>query len=157
MGTCVMTCPNSSALGLAGRGWSYPDLERRSGRALSGGRWQQLGSGVGQKKFPGPASLTLIAGELDITTIVLAAAHTVGWDVQHAGGGLTHRLPPGTERPSDRTRDAILTLICAAVEHTANDGSSTDLEDGSGMRLEWLKSGHPSLQHGNGVTKDVKQ
>jgi len=34
---------------MAERGWSYSDLERRSGRALSRGRWQQMGSGVAQK------------------------------------------------------------------------------------------------------------
>jgi len=150
----VMTLPQLVRARMAERGWSYSDLERRSGRALSRGRWQQLGSGVPQKKFPDPASLIVIAAvlEVDITTIVLAAAHTVGLDVRHEGGDLAHLLPAGTERLSDRSRDAILTLIRAAVADTVNGGGSTDLGDGRGMRLEWPKSGAPSRRRGNGVT-----
>ncbi len=95
--------------------------------------------------------------EVDITTIVLAAAHTVGLDVRHEGGDLAHLLPAGTERLSDRTRDAILTLIRAAIADTVNCGSSTDLGDGSGMRLEWPKSSAPSRRRGNGVTNGGEQ
>jgi len=57
---------------------------------------------------------------VDITTIVLAAAHTVGLDVRHDRGGLALLLPAGTERLSDQTRKAILTLIRAAVTDTVN-------------------------------------
>jgi hypothetical protein len=65
-------------------GWTYSDLERASDRALTRGRWQQLGAGVAQRKFPDPDSLTVIARvlDVDITTVVLAAARSVGLDVQ---------------------------------------------------------------------------
>jgi len=129
-----MALPQLVRARMAERGWSYSDLERRSGRALSRGRWQQLGSGVPQKKFPDPASLMVIAAvlEVDITTIVLAAAHTVGLDVRHEGGDLAHLLPAGTEQLSDQTREAILTLIRTAVADTVNGAGSTDLGDEAG-------------------------
>ncbi len=99
------------------RGWSYSDLERRSDRALSRGRWQQLGSGVPQRKFPDPASLTVIARvlEVDITTVVLAAAQAVGLDVRPRTSDLAALLPSGSDQLSERTRDAILALVRAAV------------------------------------------
>jgi len=64
--------------------WSYSDLERACDRALTRGRWQQLGAGLAQRKFPDPDSLTVIARvlDVDITTVVLAAARSVGLDVR---------------------------------------------------------------------------
>lgn len=130
------------------RSWSYSDLERASGRALTRGRWQQLGSGVEQRKFPDPSSLTVISDvlEVDITTVVLAAARTVGLDVRTRGTELAHLLPALTERLSERMRDAILTLVRAAVAETRRDGGSeVDPPDAlHGLRLEWPKSTSPS-------------
>ncbi len=130
------------------RGWSYSDLERASGRALTRGRWQQLGSGVQQRKFPDPASLTVISQvlEVDITTVVLAAARSVGLDVRSRGTDLAHLLPALTERLSERMRDAILTLVRAAVAETRGDEASGAAGSDAlqGLRLEWPKSTSPS-------------
>jgi hypothetical protein len=133
------------------RGWSYSDLERASGRALTRGRWQQLGSGVRQRKFPDPSSLTVISQvlEVDITTVVLAASRSVGLDVRTRGTDLAHLLPALTERLSERMRDAILTLVRAAVaEARADDDSDVAGADPlDGFRLEWPKSTSPSGSH----------
>jgi hypothetical protein len=132
--------------------WSYSDLERRSGQALSRGRWQQLGSGVQQKKFPDPASLLVIAQviEIDITTVVLAAARAVGLDVTPTGGDLAHLLPAGTDRLSGRMREAILMVIRAGVAESSDEHGSPNTERQSGPLLEWPKSAAPSRQHRNG-------
>ena len=111
------------------RGWSYSDLERRSDRALSRGRWQQLGSGVPQRKFPDPISLTVIARvlDVDITTVVLAAAQAVGLEVRPRTSDLGALLPPGTDLLSERMRDAILALVRAAVADLgAEPGAAED-------------------------------
>jgi hypothetical protein len=80
--------------GMHDHGWTYSDLERASGRALTRGRWQQLGAGVPPRKFPDPESLMVIARvlEVDITTVVLAAARSVGLAVRHQGPDLSHLL-----------------------------------------------------------------
>ncbi len=139
------------------QGWSYSDLERRSEGALSRGRWQQLGSGVPQKKFPDPASLLVIAQvfDLDVTTVVLAAARAVGLAVAPAGGGLAHLLPPGTDRLSGRMRDAILMLIRAGVAESAEDRDAPSVDHPTGPFLEWPKSAAPSRRHRNGPAKGV--
>jgi len=133
--------------GMKERGWSYSDLERASGRALTRGRWQQLGSGVAQRKFPDPSSLSVISEvlEVDITTVVLAAARSVGLDVRTRGTDLAHLLPALTERLSERMRVAILTLVRAAVAETRHDeGRDITSEALQGLRLEWPKSASPS-------------
>jgi hypothetical protein len=109
--------------GMHERGWSYSDLERASDRALTRGRWQQLGSGVPQRKFPDPGSLTVIARvlELDVTTVVLAAARSLGLDVGRRRAEMAHLLPVHTDRISERMRDAILTLIRSAVAEAPDD------------------------------------
>jgi hypothetical protein len=130
------------------RGWSYSDLERASGRALTRGRWQQLGSGAELRKFPDPGSLTVISEvlEVDITTVVLAAAQTLGLDVRQQGADLSNLLPDRTERLSDRMRDAILTLVRAAVAETLDDDGLDLARSDSlrGLRLEWPKNAAPS-------------
>jgi hypothetical protein len=130
------------------RGWSYSDLERASGRALTRGRWQQLGSGATLRKFPDPGSLTVIAEvlEVDITTVVLAAAQTLGLDVRRHGADFANLLPDRTERLSERMRDVILDLVRAAVAETLDhDGLEPARSDAlRGLRLEWSKSAAPS-------------
>ena len=134
--------------GMKERGWTYSDLERASGRALTRARWQQLGSGVAQRKFPDPSSLSVISQvlEVDITTVVLAAARSVGLDVRTRGTDMAHLLPALTERLSERMRDAILGLVRAAVADTGaddrGDGGRSDAL--GGLRLEWPKSAPPS-------------
>lgn len=127
------------------RGWTYTDLERASGRALSRGRWQQLGSGAPQRKFPDPGSLSAIAAvlEVDVTAVVLAAARSVGLDVETPAADPPLLLPHGTERLSPEMRDAVLRLIRAAVADTTADDDPTT-SPLSGMRLEWPKSISPS-------------
>lgn len=139
-------------LRMEAHGWSYSDLERRSDRALSRGRWQQLGSGVEQKKFPDPTSLTVIAQvlDVDITTVVLAAAQAVGLDARPQDSGLARLLPPGTGQLSEQMRDAILTLIRAAVAEARVEQDAPEPEGGSGSLLEWPKSAAPSRHHRNG-------
>jgi hypothetical protein len=130
------------------RGWSYADLARRSEQALTRGRWQQLGSGVQQRKFPDPGSLTVIAQvlEIDITTVVLGAARSLGLSVRPTGVDLSQLLPDQTERLSPRMRDAILTLIRAAVaDALGRDGTDhTRFDSPGGLRLEWAKGSAPS-------------
>jgi len=134
------------------RGWSYTDLERRSDRALSRGRWQQLGSGAAQRKFPDPASLVVIAQvlEVDITTVVLAAARSVGLDARSRDSELSRLLPAGTERLSARTRDALLATIRAAVADAADRSPTPQNDDLRGLALEWPKAAAPSRQDPDG-------
>lgn len=116
------------------RGWSYTDLARRSGQALTRGRWQQLGSGVRQKNFPDPASLQVIAQvlEVDITTVVLGAAQAVGLDARLQGSAFADLLPGETGRLSPHMRDVILNLIRAAVAETQADHHASDVDERSG-------------------------
>ncbi len=116
------------------RGWSYTDLARRSGQALTRGRWQQLGSGVRQKNFPDPASLQVIAQvlEVDVTTVVLGAAQAVGLDARLEGSAFAYLLPEQTELLSPHMRDAILNLIRAAVAETLADHRVTGVGEQSG-------------------------
>ena len=105
------------------RGWSYSDLERASDRALTrdgGSNWVPA---LPQRKFPEPRSLTVIAQvlEVDMTTVVLAAARSLGLEVGRRGAELAQSLPVQTDRISERMRDAILTLIRSAVAEAADD------------------------------------
>lgn len=145
------------------RNWSYSDLQRESGHRLSRGRWQQLGSGLEQRRFPDPATLVLLAQVLavDETTVVLAAAATVGLAVRRPTTGLAQLLPAGADRLPERMRDAILGVVRAAVadhntdhatDHATAPGPAegTASADGashlSGLTLEWPKSAAPSLR-----------
>lgn len=134
------------------RGWSYTDLEQLSVQALSRGRWQQLGSGIQQKKFPDPATLKVIAAvlQIDVTTVVLAAAQTLGLDARTRGSDLANLLPPGTERLSEPIRDAILTLIRAAVSDAVVAGDQVDADRPVNSPLEWPKSAAPSRRRHDG-------
>ncbi len=136
-GKSVLSLPELIRARMQEHSWSYGDLERHSGRVLTRGRWQQLGSGAQQKKFPNPASLTAIAAvlQLDITLVVLAAAQGVGLGVQHPGGDLARMLPPGTEQLSERMRNAILTMIGAAIAEAAN---ACPADHGRGSRSQIL-------------------
>jgi transcriptional regulator with XRE-family HTH domain len=144
-------------LRMEAQGWSYSDLERQSGSALSRGRWQQLGSGVQQKKFPDPASLLVIARvlEVDITVVVLAAARAVGLPVTPTGDDLAHLLPPGTDRIPERMRNAILMMIRAAVVESAEYERGSFPDRAGAPSLEWPKAAAPSRRHRNGPAEDA--
>lgn len=129
------------------RGWSYGDLERISNHQLTKGRWQQLGSGTRQKSWPDPANVALIAEvlEVDVTTVVLAAAQSVGLDARRRGPDLAQLLPAGTDRLTERMRDAILAMIRAAVADTLTGGDDdAERPIGAETTLEWPKGDAPS-------------
>jgi hypothetical protein len=128
------------------RGWSYADLERESGQALSRGRWQQLGSTDTQHKFPNPESLQIIAQvlQIDVTSVVLAAARAVGLPVPAQASDFANLLPAGTERLSGAMRDSLLGLIRVAVAETTAESVRVDND---GTTLEWPKKSAPSQQN----------
>jgi hypothetical protein len=88
--------------------------------------------------------------EVDITTVVLAAARSVGLDARTRDSELSRLLPAGTERLSDRTRDAILTTIRAAVADAAERSPATEDQRRRGLALEWPKAAAPSRQDPDG-------
>lgn len=138
------------------RGWSYGELERRSDGALSKGRWQQLGTGVRMAAFPEPESLLLMSTvlEVDETTVVLCAAQSLGIDARRRGPDLAQLLPAGTDRLSERMRDAILTVIRAAVAETlAADGDDEGARS-EGSVLEWAKVDAPSRRNAIGTNAE---
>lgn len=135
-------------------GWSYTDLENLSDHALTRGRWQQLGSGTPQKRFPDPASLSVMATvlDVDVTTVVLAAARAVGLDVRTQGSALAALLPEGTERLPTVMRDAILTLIRAAVADAAHEQAADGPPRRPDAVVDWPKSAAPSRRRHDGST-----
>jgi hypothetical protein len=135
-------------------GWSYRDLELRSDHALTRGRWQQLGSGTPQKKFPEPATLAAIAEvlQVEITLVVLAAGRAVGLDTRLPDTDLARLLPPGTELLTERMRNAILTMIRAAVTDART--GQIDPEASTGLTLQWPKSDAPSRRRSAETTRD---
>lgn len=140
------------------RGWTYTDLDRRSDGNLTKGRWQQLGSGVRQRSFPEPTTVALIADvlEVEVTTVVLAAAQSVGLDARRRGPDLAHLLPAGTDRLSERMRDAILTIIRAAVAETLTQAVDDEdaTEPGGAVTLEWRK-GHTQQSRSDSARRTV--
>jgi hypothetical protein len=109
---------------------------------------------VQQKKFPDPSSLLVIAHvlEVDITTVVLAAARSVGLDARPQSSDLAHLLPPGADQLTERMRDAILTLVRAAVVDMR--GQNVAAADGvNGQLLEWSKTDAPSRSPQTGPTE----
>jgi hypothetical protein len=135
------------------RGWSYAELERRSAGALTKGRWQQLGTGVRMANFPEPTNLRTMADvlEVEVTTVLLAAAQTLGIDARRRGPDLAQLLPAGTDRLSERMRDAILTIIRAAVADTlADESDPPDNGLGAHQTLSWRKVDAPSRRNNPG-------
>lgn len=144
------------------RGWTYGYLERESHKrardGLSRSRWQQLGTGFRMTEFPEPATLQLIADviEADITTVLLAAAQSVGLDARRRGPLLGHLLPAGTDVLSHRMRDAILTIIRAAVAETLAAESDDDENDhGTDMSLEWANTEPSTRRNTKGRSADT--
>lgn len=128
------------------RGWSYSDLERRADHQVKKNRWQQLGSGYRIKEFPEPASIEAMAQalEVDVTTVVLASAQSIGLNARRHGPALAHLLPAGTDLMTDGMRDAILTLIRSAVSDAVQRGageedSQPDLGISITRSYEWPK------------------
>lgn len=135
------------------RGWAYSELERRADGRLSKGRWQQIGSGHRIKEFPEPSTLMLMADvlEVDITTVVLAAAQSVELPVRRRETAFGALLPAGIDDLSPDMRDSLLTIIRAAVrEADASNNSAGSAPTGgdaatrsSDTALEWRTADAP--------------
>jgi hypothetical protein len=141
------------------RGWSYAQLSHRSGGKLTKSRWQQLGTQTRMKEFPELATVKILADvlEVDETSIVLSVAASLGIDVRLRGPMLAQLLPAGTDLLSDRVRDAILSLIRAAVAEAAAHADETDAgvntAHAESETYEWSKtaradSGAPNARTG---------
>ncbi|QCG77213.1 immunity repressor [Gordonia phage Lutum] len=101
------------------RGFSYADLENRADSVISRQRWQQLGTGVRIKEFPEPATIEAMAAALDVDVaeVVLAAARSIGLNVQRgAQSDLAARLPYSADKLSPVQQDAIVTLVRSITE-----------------------------------------
>lgn len=142
-GEPVLTLQGLISARIAERGWSYSDLERRADGHLTKSRWQQIGTGVRLAEFPKPASLMAMSDalEVDVTAVILATARSLDLPVRHRGPDLAQLLPAGTDRLSTRMRDAILTLIRAAVAESLEFG--TDAGADQDLNLEWPRAAHP--------------
>jgi hypothetical protein len=128
------------------RGWSFVELESRSNNDLTRGRWQQLAAGERIRNFPGPDTIRVIADalEVDVTTVLMAAARSLGLAVRPRGPDLAQLLPAGTDLLSERMRDAILVIIRAAVaEHLAAGEDPGRLGEVDGT-FEWGEGRRPA-------------
>jgi transcriptional regulator with XRE-family HTH domain len=139
------------------RGWSYADLARRSGDRLTRSRWQQIGTGVRVTNFPEPANLALMADvlEVDVTTVLLAAAQTLGLDARRRGTDFAQLLPAGTDRLPEKVQAAVLSMIRALVAeqlaHEPDDGDDHS-EDRS---FRWSKTDAPTRRNAAGGVADT--
>ncbi len=98
------------------RGWSYRTLSERTDSTVSHQRWQQLANADRLKEFPEPRTITAIAQALDVdvTTVVLALAKSIGLDVRPSPAA-SDLLPPEADLLSAEQREAIRILIKAMV------------------------------------------
>lgn len=141
------------------RGWSYGDLETRSDGRLTKGRWQQLGSGTRLRSFPEPHSMQVMADvlEVDITSILLAAAQSLGLDARRRGSELAQLLPAGTDLLSPQMRDIVLSLIRALVaERLANSDDSEGFDHAGQGAYEWPKSQSVKGRNAPGRTNETR-
>lgn len=131
------------------RGWSFSDLERLSEGHLSRGRWHQLASGTRMTQFPEAETLILVADvlQIDVTTVVLAAAASLGVPVRPRGSDLAQLLPAGTDRLSEGTRDAILTIIRATVADTLRPAVTSEEDGPETATLRWPRGETASNTH----------
>lgn len=136
------------------RGWSYADLEVRADHKITRGRWQQLATHVRMKAFPERDNIPIIAAvlEVDETTVVLAAAKSLGLDVRWRGPDLAQLMPAGTDQLSEAVRDAILAVIRAtvseAIARRVDDEASRPTVPSGPSVLEWAKTGQVPTQRG---------
>jgi len=127
------------------RRWSYTDLQDESDRALTRGRWPQLGSGAPQRRFPDPASLLVIAHvlQLDITTVVFAAAQTLGLDVATLGSATCPVCGP-CEIPSGRA--TLRSVSPGARQADLVDQTRASARRGPGRRRRSLRGLSPTVE-----------
>lgn len=101
----------------AERGWSYRQLAARADDVVSAQRWQQLGTDVRIKEFPEPATIQAIseALEVELSTVVLAAAGSIGLPVHRRQSDLAMMLPHDAALLTDHQRDAVLEVVRSMI------------------------------------------
>lgn len=103
-------------------GFTYRELEVRADSVISHQRWQQLGTNSRVKEFTEPATILAMAQALDVdvTTVVLATAKSVGLPVESGLGvsELARSLPASARELDGDQRDAIISLIGTMARST---------------------------------------
>jgi hypothetical protein len=136
------------------RGWGYADLARRSGDRLTRGRWQQLGTGVRLNNFPEPGNLAAMADalEVDVTTVILATARSLGLPAHRRGPDFAHLLPAGIDQLPEGLQLALLTMIRAIVaDKLASSSSHPDEDPQVGeSTFRWPKTDSPTRRNSVG-------
>lgn len=114
----------------AERGWSYRILADRADHVFSAQRWQQLGTGVRIKEFPEPATIQAMADalEVDVASVVLAAAASIGLPVERRQSELAAMLPSNADDLTEEQRDAVLAVIRAMTPKETHHGAGTEEE-----------------------------
>lgn len=112
----------------AERGWSYRTLADRADHVFSAQRWQQLGTGVRIKEFPEPATIQAMADalEVDVASVVLAAAASIGLPVERRQSELAAMLPSNADDLTEEQRDAVLAVIRAMTPKENRHDSGTE-------------------------------
>lgn len=141
------------------RGWSYRDLELRCDGRLTKSRWQQLGTQTRMKEFPEVATIRLMADvlEVDEPTIVFSVAASLGIDARPRVPLLAQLLPAGTDLLSDRVRNAVLSLIGAAVAEAAAHADEAEAGHGphaESETYEWARTARADSGTSNARTGD---
>ncbi|WP_328439209.1 hypothetical protein [Nocardia puris] len=122
----------------AERGWSYRTLSARADHVVSAQRWQQLGTDVRIKEFPEPATIRAMADalEVDVTSVVLATAASIGLPVTRRQSELAAMLPGNADDLTAEQRDAVLAVIRAMAPPALHDAGkvSSALQSPAGGR-----------------------
>lgn len=116
------------------RGWTFQDLADRSGGKPTRQRWQQLASGVRVSEFPEPGTLQAIADalEVDVTSVVLGVAVTIGLPVRRRGSELAAMLPASASNLTVEQRDAVLAVVRAMTPKESNATQEQESEQDQG-------------------------
>lgn len=115
----------------ADRGWSYRVLADRASHVFTAQRWQQLGTGVRIKEFPEPATIQAMADalEVDVASVVLAAAASIGLPVERRQSELAAMLPSTADALTEEQRDAVLAVIRAMTPKETKDGRTEEVAE----------------------------
>jgi hypothetical protein len=115
----------------AERGWSYRTLADRADHVFSAQRWQQLGTGVRIKEFPEPATIQAMADalEVDVASVVLAAAASIGLPVERRQSELAAMLPSNADDLTEEQRDAVLAVIRAMTPKETTHGRTEEVTE----------------------------
>ena len=124
-------------------GRTYADLARDAGGAPSGERFRQL-LNQPMKNFPDPPSVKGLAKALKVprTVVILAAAQSLGLDVDRPGARLVELLPAKANRLSEIQAAAVAHLVDVMVNDEPDEASLAigqrlaDEADSLGMTAE---------------------